>query len=99
MLAWHFDEEDVGGLEIAMDDTARVRGLERTAQRLDDGRDLIDLEWPGCETLRQRRAPEPLHHEVAPPAEHLAEREDVDDVGMTDLVDRTRFVDETLHGR
>jgi hypothetical protein len=45
----------------------------------------------------QRLTRQPLHHEVAPPAERLAEREDIDDVGMADLVDDTRFVDEARH--
>ena len=45
----------------------------------------------------ERLAVEELHHVVLAAVGELAEREDVDDVAVADLVDRARLGDEPRH--
>ena len=45
----------------------------------------------------ERLAVEVLHHVVVAAVVELAEREDVDDVAVADLVDRARLGDEPRH--
>ena len=77
-----------------MDDARRVRRLERAADLAEQPPHLGELHRPALEARGQALAVELLHHEVVAPVGELAEREDVDDVGVADLVDRARLRDE-----
>jgi len=81
--------------EIAVDDAARVRGLERRADRLQVlehlGRRDSSLV---VEHAAQVGPLEQLHHVERPPVGQLAELVDVDDVRVLDHVDRQRLAQE-----
>ena len=60
------EDDDVAGLEIAVDDALRVRGLERVAQ-LQSRSSPMRRSGSGCmrlELARERVAAQQLHHEV-----------------------------------
>ena len=54
------------------------------------------LAAPRAAAIGQRLALQPLHDEVAAPVGQRAEREDVDDVRVADLIDRARLLHEAL---
>ena len=88
-------DEDVAGLEIAVDDAARVRRLERRADRLQVLEHLGRRDAPlVVEHAAQVGALEQLHHVERPPVGQLAELVDVDDVRVLDHVDRQRLAQE-----
>ena len=90
-------EEDVVGLEVAVNDARGVGGLER---RRDSVRDLERASHrqslQPVDLVRERRPFEVLEHDVR----HLVAREPhvrrLDDVGVTERADGTSFVHEAL---
>jgi hypothetical protein len=92
------DQEDVLGLEVAVDDAAAVRGVQRRGdlaqqpQRLLGRQPTVPLE-PRVEGL----ALEELHHDVRATVGVVAEVEDLHDAGIGDRGGRARFVEEALH--
>ncbi len=71
-------EEDVGRLEIAVDDVDGVRGLEPAEDLLDDGRESLEAHRPGAlQVVEEALSLEELEHERDPElrvvldAEHL----------------------------
>jgi hypothetical protein len=73
-------EEDVGGLEIAVEHAVRVRVRERAAQPEDELRDLVRRESAALrEHVLQRLALDELHHEVRSASLGDAEVDDGDD--------------------
>jgi hypothetical protein len=56
---------DVGGLQIAMDDTLGVRGLERVHDLARDAEGLLERNRAGLDAVRERRALDQLHHQGA----------------------------------
>ena len=95
-VALDLDQEHVVGLEIAMDDAVVVCRLECEDDRLDDRERVIERDRTAGEPLAQALAAQPLHDEVVAAVGQRAEREDVDDVRVPDLVDRPRLLDEPL---
>nr|WP_236644675.1 hypothetical protein [Sorangium cellulosum] len=86
--------EDVLGLQIAVRDPGRVRGVERVGDALEEGDGAARREADLAPDQRAEREPvEQLHDEVVPPVDD-AEREDVDDVAVPDAVHRARLADE-----
>ena len=82
-----------------MDDALFVRGLERVDDLQEHVERARHRHAPlACSALAERLALQPLHHEVRAPVGQHAEREDVDEVRMADLIDRARLVDEALDG-
>ena len=91
-------EEDVLGLEIAVRDALGVRGVERLRDAAQDRQRLGERELADALDQRvERLAVEVLHHVVLAAVLERAEREDVDDVAVADLVDRARLGDEPRH--
>ena len=88
-------DEDVAGLEVAVDDAARVRRLERRADRLQVLQHLGRREAPLLVQHAAQVGPlEQLHHVERTPVGQLAELVDVDDVRVLDHVDRQRLAQE-----
>ena len=56
-------EENVGGLDVAMDDTGRVRGVERVRDLDPDLEDLRHRQRSGLQPFPKRRSVQPLHDE------------------------------------
>ncbi len=80
-----------------MRDAARVRGVQRAADRAQDRhRDLERHAAVALEPLGERLALEVLHDVERAAVGQRAEREDVDDVAVADLVDRARLGLEPL---
>src|SRR5207249_9956706 len=90
-------EEDVVRLQIAVDDVVLMRRVQGAAALQDDRRDQPQRQRlsPGKVRL-QRAALEELHHEVVPPVVGDVEVEDLDDVVVTDQVDRARLVEKPV---
>ncbi len=92
-----FHQEDVVGLQIAVDDARLVgRGeafseLSRNVQDASHGDRLAVVHY-----LRERDAVEVLHHEVGRPVRQLAEVADIDDVRIADGGGRLGLVQEPL---
>ena len=64
IFAWpRAGDEDVGGLEVAVDDPLRVRRLERVRDLDAELEQLADLERPPADPLGQRLALEQLHRD------------------------------------
>ncbi|MGK3982715.1 hypothetical protein WME99_06740 [Sorangium sp. So ce136] len=92
-------DEDVLGLQIAVRDPRRVRGVERVGDALEERRGAARRQAPLASDQRAERQPvEQLHDEVVPLVDHT-EGEDVDDVAVADAVHRARLADEARHDR
>jgi hypothetical protein len=91
-------EKNIVGLEIAMNDAGLVRRAERIGGLEQDRDRLSERKAPAADARLERLAREPLHHDEAPPVGQRAEREDVDDVRMANLIDGARLGDEALDG-
>ena len=91
------DEEDVLGLEVAVDD-ARVVGGVRARRRPARGSAPRSPRATGRgEEVVEGLALEVLHHEVVAVRRNHVHVEDVDDVLVADEVDRARFGVEARH--
>ena len=94
------DQEDVVRLEVAVDDAAIVRRLQRAAALQQDGAGALKRHGPPrFQESLQRHAVQELHHEVVPAFVGDVEVEDLDDVVVADEVDRPRLVEEAVHHR
>ena len=85
-------EEDVGGLDVAVDDA----GLVRAGQPVEELHDDVDLPLQGqgrvlAQRLEQVHALEQLHRDVGRAVVVVAEVEDGEDVGVDDLGHRARL--------
>jgi hypothetical protein len=81
------DEEHVVELEIAMHDAGGMGGDQRVADLEQDRDHEVRQQLAGVGASAQRLTVEPLHDDVRPSVGELAGLEDVDDVGVRDLVD------------
>ena len=90
-------EEHVVELEVAVDDADVVRGAEDLAQLEQDPRDLLVREWAALESIAERLARQPFHHEVRAVRDD-AGVEDVDDIRMVHRVDDARLEEEPVGG-
>ena len=93
------DEEDVVGLEVAVDEAGAVSGFEPGGDLVEDEAGLGGGDRAALHPLAKRLALEEVHHEIAAAVGEGSEREDIDDVGVADPVDRPRLLDEALDGR
>jgi hypothetical protein len=79
------DEEDVLGLEIAVDDAAHVRRVQRARDRPHDAQRVADLEYSEArQPPIERLTLEELHHDVRALVDVIAEVEDLDDARIGD---------------
>ena len=92
-------EEDVLGLEVAVGDALGVRRVERAGDRAQDRQRVGQRDRATGQQLVERLAVEKLHHVVLAAVRELAEREDVDDVAVADLVDRASLGHESRNDR
>ena len=91
----HRGDEDVAGLQIAVDDAQVVRRLQRRAHRLENLQHLARRETAALGQDRpQVDALEQLHHVERAPVGQIVELEDVDDARVLDHVDGARFLHE-----
>ena len=89
-------EQDVGGLDVAVDQPGRVRGVERARDLVDDQRRPQRVQPAlGAQQLVQVGARHPAHHEVQP-AVLLARLVDRDHVRMIDRRRHPRLALEAL---
>jgi hypothetical protein len=92
-------EEDVPGLEIAVDDAAVVRLVEAARDERDPRGGLARAEAAlALEAVVHALAFEHLHHDVGRAVVGLTHVVDVDDGGVLELAARLRFVEEALQG-
>ena len=89
------DEEDILGLEVAVDDPAVVGGPQRVGQLEQDLEPDRAVEAPFPEERRERRPIQELHHDVVPGGREQREVVRGYDVLVTDEVDGSRLVVET----
>ena len=91
-------EEDVPGFEIAMDDAALVRGLQRLAAlQQDRAGGLEGQSLPARHEVVERSPRQELHHEIVAAFRGDREIEDLEDVVVPDEIDRAGLVEEALH--
>src|SRR5262249_48557390 len=92
------DQEQVVGLQIAMDDPLGVARRQPRAALPEDVARLVELEWSRREARGQALALEQLHHDVDDEAAasllDSPEVDDVDDVLVADVVGRLGLVEE-----
>ena len=88
-------DEDVGRLDVAVQDAARVRGVERVGNLHGQPQQQADLERASVDLARQRAALEQLHRDerAALVLVHLV---DGADVGMVQRRGRARLAQEAL---
>jgi len=85
-------EEHVLRFEIPVNDVLGVRRVQGAGNVAQNRQGLLDGNRPGDLQVTVQRLPvEELHHVVVAAVLELAERKDVDDVAVADLVDRTGF--------
>jgi hypothetical protein len=89
-------QEDVAGLDVAVNDAARVGVGEAGEELLEDLADLGEGELLAAEHVGERDAFDELHGEVELPVFGGAEVEDHGDVGVAKRGDRAAFTDEAL---
>ena len=89
-------EEDVVGLEVAVDDALRVRGGETVGDAAPMRSAARSPSGPATEHGRQAVALEQLHHEVEAAVGVLAEVDDLDDVGVRDVAGGLGLLKEAL---
>ncbi len=91
--------DDVGRLQIAMEDALVVRELQRAAQRPDDRLDLLDRQWAAHDDfLPQAASVEQLHDQERPSLGVEVVVEDRDDIRMVELCARAALREEALAG-
>jgi hypothetical protein len=76
------DQEDVGRLEIAVDDAFAVGRRQRRADLADDRRDLGERHRAAPQAIGQRLADQELEHQVRRAVGQLVPVVDLDDVGV-----------------
>ena len=87
-------QDDVGGLEIAVDDAPLVRGLECQRDLPGDRECFGDRQRPALQALGERRAFDELEHQGGDPG-RLLEPVDRADVRMIERGQRSRFPRKT----
>ncbi len=91
------DEEDVVGLQIAVDDAAPVRGGQGRGDLGRDVEHLVGRHRAAADPIGEGLALQVLHHEVGGAVGELPEVADVDDVGVADGRRRLRLANEAAH--
>jgi hypothetical protein len=91
----HALEQDVVGLEVAVQHALRVGGRDRRADREHQRRELAGGDPTAPDPGRERLAVEHLHHEVGHPPEGADVRH-VDHVGVADARRRPALAEEAL---
>jgi hypothetical protein len=92
-------QEDVVGLEVAMNDARQMRHLESRQELLHDGHEIARGDAAAMfDALTERLALEELHHHVEAAVVHRAQVEHLDDVLAADASRRLRLALEALHG-
>ncbi len=90
-------EEDVLGLDVAVDDARGVRGAERVDHVMHHCQEIADGERRiAGEGVVEGQAREQLHHEVGGVLVVLADVEDVDDARVVDLRGDARLAGEAV---
>jgi hypothetical protein len=90
-------DDDIVGLEIAMDDADCMRGAEAITDLHEHGECAREVD-ASAGPLAEALAAEQLHDDERRAVLQLDEVGDVDDVAMTDAVDRLRFLKKPQHG-
>ena len=92
-------QEDVVGLDVAVDDALGVRGGERAGDAAHDGQRLgLWQPTAGAQPRAQRLAVEQLQHQVRRTVGQVPEVVDLDDPGVPDRRRRLGLVEEPAHG-
>ena len=90
-------QQDVLGLEVAVEHPFAVRGLDRLTDRLEDSHRAPRLEPAfALQDVTQVLAPDQLHHEIGAAIHERAVVEDGDDRRMLQPRDDLRFAPEAL---
>jgi hypothetical protein len=91
-------DEEVGGLEVAVDDARLVRRGERAGRLQEEPHDLGERELPlAVDEVAERLAVQQLHDEVRTAIGREAMRVDVDDAAVANGVDGLRLGQHAAH--
>ena len=91
-------QEDVGRLEVAVDDAARVSRTQAAGDLAPERGDVLWRQRPPVEAVAERLAPVARHRHEGPPVVGLADLVDGADVRMVDAGRGPRFGEEPLAG-
>jgi hypothetical protein len=89
-------DEDVGGLDVAVQDAARVRGVDRVGNLRGQPQQQADIERTAVDRARERAPLEQLHRDERPPLV-LVHLIDGADVRVVQRRGGARFAQEALH--
>ena len=93
-----FGQQDVAGLDVAMNDVEVMRAAQRVGQLQPDRDDLLDRELMlPLEQIGQRSAADVFHDEVVLIV-FFQRGQHFDDVGVIEFAQRFAFAPETLDG-
>jgi hypothetical protein len=92
-------EHDVVGLEIAVNDTLGVGGVDRRGDLPEEVEGDGGRHHPRLEPRPQRLPVQQIHHQVQSAVVEPTDREHVHDVGMIDLIDGAGLAQEPLGRR
>ena len=90
-------DEDVVGLEVAVDHAPLVRAVQGVAELAEDGETLVERHGSLPEQRGEGLAVQVLHDDVVPVGREHREVEDADDVLVADAVHRPGLVVEAGH--
>jgi len=90
-------DQDVGGLQVPVDDALLVRVLQRRADLDEEVQPLLDAQSRGVTILGDRDALDVLHDEIRPAGVGQAAVEDLGDVGVVHDRQRLAFGLEAGH--
>ena len=91
-------EEDVPGLDVAMNDASRVHDAQRTAEARSHHQGLRDREPPARDEVSEILTLEPFHHEVPLARGHGAVGDVADDIGVPERGQQPRLALEARRG-
>ena len=92
-----FSDENIGGLNVAMDDVLGMRSIQGIGNLGTDIQNSLEVHWPACNQMLERVAFEILHGDEQPPL-MLGDLIDGANVGVIQSRGGAGFATKTLEG-